>query len=134
MTFQWIEFVKYSDKVCNNFETSNEAEIRSAISRAYYGCYHLCKNFLSINNIYIIQKIPNPPFPLRDLGSHEQISETLKNHKEYNDMGIKLERLKSLRHWADYRPDQRNNQKVIIEVNDLSRKIIDKLSSLGNIH
>ena len=60
-----LEFLEFSKKL----DTSNEADARSCISRAYYCAYHEVKNFVEEDLNIDIDKVKG--------GSHERVSKTL---------------------------------------------------------
>lgn len=87
-----LEFLEFSKKL----DTSNEADARSCISRAYYCAYHEVKNFVEEDLNIDIDKVKG--------GSHERVSKTLLSEKtqRLKGLGYKMLTFHSRRVMADY--------------------------------
>ncbi|MHB8255393.1 MAG: hypothetical protein ACYDEV_17330 [Acidiferrobacter sp.] len=87
-----VEFLK----AATSWESSAlEAERRSAVSRAYYACFHAAKHYLQAHGV---------PY-LTSGGSHERVINAL---NDAGDASVKITarkllRLKAKRHVADYK-------------------------------
>ena len=93
MSFDWGEYLRLAKELVNK---TGEAELRSAISRAYYSIFRRACKFLKSKNI-----------PITESGKdHQLVPILLKNRpdlpREAHQLGIHLERLRDDRRRADY--------------------------------
>jgi uncharacterized protein (UPF0332 family) len=98
MSFDWEQYLylaqelagKEPDVYCNE-----EAELRAAISRAYYAAFRLSRNFLVAKGEYDLKY---------GYGSHIDVINLFENSKipERRPLGIHLRRMKIIRESADY--------------------------------
>jgi len=95
MSFDWKEYVKLAEELSEN---QNEAHLRSAISRAYYGVFCISRNKKAFKN-YKLKKGEN---------IHWMVINAYKNSPNYNDelAGKYLDELRKNRNNADYDEDK----------------------------
>lgn len=91
MAFDWGSFLSLSAQLAS---ATSEAEWRTAVSRAYYGCYHICRQFAR-ERTYCE--------PSR--GRHSALMNWFKSFPDtqYQTVGMGLERLYYMRLDADYK-------------------------------
>jgi hypothetical protein len=82
MPFDWWDFFALAEELSK--APGNEAGVRTAISRYYYACHNVAK----------------PRFGLQ----HTPLWNAYKDHPDpqYREIGIKGDRLREARVWADY--------------------------------
>jgi len=102
MSFDWGEYLRLAKELVNR---SGEAELRSAISRAYYSIFRRACKILKSKNI-----------PITESGvDHQLVPEVLKARPDIHpiapQLGIYLERLRDDRRRADYYDDFPNLDK-----------------------
>lgn len=110
MSFDWGEYLRLAKDLAKK---TGEAELRSAISRAYYSVFITARNLLIARNI-----------PLTYSGKdHKLVPETLKARGEMSrnikatEVGTNLERLLSDRNIADYENNFPNlNEQAILDI------------------
>ena len=92
MPFDWREFHNLAINLSKN---SDEASLRSSVSRAYYAAFHLARDFAK--NCLSFQPTYKGP-------DHDGVVNHMKNHndKAVRAIGINLDRLKDNRRIADY--------------------------------
>jgi len=137
--FDWKEYLNLAEQLTRvTIDTvSDEACLRTAVSRAYYAAFHIANDFAKnkdenlfkqVKNETVIDKKGNP----RRRGDHEVVIEFLMRNSDNNIMeaGVKLEGLKKERVRCDYYDNIKNifalAQKVILETKD----VLDKISSI----
>jgi uncharacterized protein (UPF0332 family) len=95
MSFDWKLYVQLADELISYQKTANfqEAYLRTAISRSYYGVFCLARNFLVRKNI----SVPRT-------NTHKFVREKYKASpsKVERKIGSSLERLSQRRNMADY--------------------------------
>ncbi len=122
MSFNWLDFYRLAGQLKN--QTTDEAALRSAISRAYYTTYHLADERRKSNNI---------PLPaLSNAGSHLRLWYLFRNHHHgtCRKVGIDGDRLRRRRQTADYDAVIKNIQS---EVNSAMREahiLINSITSM----
>ncbi len=91
MSFDWSEYLRLAKDLAKK---SGEAELRSAISRAYYAVFIKARNLLISRNVLVT----------RSGMDHQLVPETLKarGKKKAKMVGLSLERLRDDRRRADY--------------------------------
>ncbi len=97
VTFNWIEFLTLAENLVGNPVTPNqEAKLRCAISRAYFGAYCRVRNFL--------RDIEGETFP-RTAEAHQKVCEILDKSSDIRRKQISqnLQRLRLDRNKADYK-------------------------------
>jgi uncharacterized protein (UPF0332 family) len=88
------EFIDVAEKWCSKHDC-NEAESRSAISRSYYGCFVLVKDFIEQKGLALVAD--------KDLGSHERLIKTFSENRIVKKEEMRFFwTLKSERREADY--------------------------------
>lgn len=106
MKFDWSNYLEVAETLYNevistsnqaNSASINEAKVRSCISRAYYSAFCLTRNYLRDFEGY--SNLKTLKFSV-----HEYVIEELRNSKkrDFNNLGIILERLREYRVEVDY--------------------------------
>ena len=98
MSFDWNSFLEVAERLTS--DTASEAELRTAISRAYYAAYHSATAFIYSGN---------ETLPSRD--QHTACWKWYKNHENdtLKQVGHVGQSLKRLRIEADYFPNLQNS-------------------------
>jgi len=98
---------------------------RSAISRAYYACYHSTRNAAIKNLGY---------FDYKGTSSHKHLCTYLINYddKKVNAIGVYLQQLKHKRVDADYTLRKTINKNNAILVVAMASSMIDEVKSIPN--
>jgi uncharacterized protein (UPF0332 family) len=113
MSFDWLHYTEIAHRLAESpFIDYQEACYRSAISRAYYGAFCLCRDRAALKN-YI-------PASETDLPTHKKVIQTYKGspHKKEKNLGRTLDELRRLRNRADYEGEKE------IKTNDVKRAIL----------
>ena len=98
--FNWYDFLDLADRITKiSFDNIDEARARTAMSRAYYACYHKA--------LYVLKKKYN--FEPSGEHSHKEVLEKLRFYNP--ELGDEFERLLDGRVDADYHIDKRINIK-----------------------
>lgn len=94
MSFDWANFMAQAQDL--SLRTSDEAALRSAISRAYYSVFNRARLRLQQNGV------PIPPNKL--IGSHQRQWKVYREHADVRcqRLGIEGDRLRANRKRADY--------------------------------
>ncbi|MDB9457712.1 HEPN domain-containing protein [Dolichospermum circinale CS-1225] len=106
MKFDWSNYLEVAETLYNevistsnqaNSASINEAKVRSCISRAYYSAFCLTRNYLRDFEGYSNLKTLK-------FNVHNYVIEELRNSKkrDFNKLGIILERLREYRVEVDY--------------------------------
>lgn len=113
LTFDWNNYLDYAEEIFNDGQLGKENEclVRTGISRAYYGLYHLCKQFAVGAGLVTKSQ-------LKDSGnSHSRLINELKHTNSFNveynnklnaikkDIGETLYKLRDYRNDADYKSE-----------------------------
>lgn len=137
MSFDWLEYFYQAQDVSDKRHTipsqkmspANEADMRTAISRAYYAAFHKAKEFLQAT------KDLTPETPAG--GVHERLISRFTNNSlvDWRVMGAKLDRMKKLRHTADYNYTIKNKYNgalynLVEEVLLTSQGLINEFNSI----
>ena len=128
MKFDWSEYFYLAKELA---ETSEEAELRSAVSRAYYSAFCLARNYLR-DTEQDPQLSPNKTY---DGNVHQYVAEQFIHHQSKSqtmiEIGKDLIRLRKMRNKADYEDTIFNNWlKEASYALMLAEKIISALSKL----
>lgn len=125
MSFDWLQYLILAKELDGQATApaSPEARRRSAISRAYYAAFIGARNYLQKQEGHSIPKTSD---------AHKYVSEQFKRSSDpvRQDIGRKLERLRTTRNQADYNDTATGlftNTKIAIK---RAEQIISKLSSL----
>lgn len=105
MKFDWSEYFKLAQELAamsGDSAASQEAKLRSAISRAYYSVFCIARNYLRD-----VEKDPrlsrNKTF---DVNEHRYVADEFTYHlsksRKMQDIGRDLARLRKIRNKADY--------------------------------
>lgn len=127
MKFDWSEYFNLAKELG---ETSKEAELRSAVSRAYYSAFCLARNYLRD-----IQQYPrlwrNKTY---EIDAHQYVAEKFIHNQSKSqpmiEIGKDLTRLRKMRNKADYEDTIFNLQKEARNALMLAQNIISALSNL----
>jgi len=121
--FDWIEYLNLAKEIAadTTLQSTEEAKLRCAISRAYYAAFH--------NAV----KVVFPQGPPEIAGIHGELTRELKSSDDRvrRQLGVDLDRLKGRRHKADYQANIPGNltaltEDALIEAED----IIDRFNAL----
>ncbi|MEG4858309.1 HEPN domain-containing protein [Microcoleus sp. K1-B6] len=112
MKFDWSAYFNLAKELA---ETSEEAELRSAVSRAYYSAFCLARNYLRD-----IEQDPTLSRNKTDINVHKYVADEFIHHKSNHksksqtmrEIGNNLKRLRNMRNKADYE-DTMFNLKII---------------------
>ena len=127
MKFDWSEYFNLAKELA---ETSKEAELRSAVSRAYYSAFCLARNYLCD-----IQQYPrlwrNKTY---DINSHQYVAEKFIYNQSKSqimiEIGKDLSRLRKMRDKAEYEDTMFNLKREARTALMLAQNIISALSNL----
>ncbi len=127
MKFDWSEYFNVAKELA---ETSKEAELRSAVSRAYYSAFCLARNYLRD-----IQQYPrlwrNKTY---DINAHQYVAEKFIYNQSKSqtmiEIGKDLSRLRKMRNKADYEDTMFNLKREARTALMLAENIISALSKL----
>jgi uncharacterized protein (UPF0332 family) len=127
MKFDWSEYFNLAKELA---ETSKEAELRSAVSRAYYSAFCLARNYLRD-----IQQGPrfsrNKTY---DINVHQYVADEFVHHQSKSqtmiEIGKDLSRLRKMRNKADYEDTMFNLKREARTALMLAQNIISALSKL----
>ncbi|HSF73228.1 MAG TPA: HEPN domain-containing protein [Microcoleus sp.] len=127
MKFDWSEYFNLAKELA---ETTKEAELRSAVSRAYYSAFCLARNYLrdiqqgsrlSRNKTY-------------DINAHQYVADEFIHHQSKSqtmiEIGKDLSRLRKMRNKADYEDTMFNLKREARTALMLAQNIISALSNL----
>ncbi len=115
MKFEWKKYHLLANELYKN---DTEEYIRSAISRDYYACFNLSKNYLIKKEKYTDNHSSQ---------SHRKVSETLQysNNEKEEKIGKLLYKLRKIRNKADYDSDYNTSIQLL-----KSKKIYQKYSKI----
>jgi uncharacterized protein (UPF0332 family) len=127
MKFDWSEYLNLAQELAG---TKVEANLRSAVSRAYYSVFCLARNYLRD-----IQQDPrlsrNKTY---DINDHQYVAEEFIHNRSKSqimiEIGKDLTRLRKMRNQADYEDTMFNLQKEAKRALMLAENIISKLNEL----
>ena len=127
MKFDWSEYFNLAKELG---ETSKEAELRSAVSRAYYSAFCLARNYLRD-----IQQYPrlwrNKTY---EINAHQYVAEKFIYNQSKSqimiEIGKDLSRLRKMRNKADYEDTMFNLKREARTALMLAQNIILALSNL----
>ncbi|PSB38064.1 DNA-binding protein [filamentous cyanobacterium Phorm 46] len=127
MKFDWSEYFNLAQELAG---TSEEAKLRSALSRAYYSVFCLARNYLRD-----IQQDPrlsrNKTY---DINDHQYVAEEFIHNQSKSqtmtDIGRDLTRLRKMRNKADYEDTFYNLQREARTALMLAQNIISALNEL----
>ncbi|MFB2879051.1 HEPN domain-containing protein [Floridanema aerugineum] len=120
MSFDWSNYLNLAQELAQ--ETSDEAKLRSAISRSYYAAFIKARNFLRHkDNLVIPQQ-----------NAHQYVITQFKNSPDRlrQKLGKRLERLRVYRNRADYEDVFSNLVQKAEEALTLARRIISALDGM----
>jgi hypothetical protein len=116
MSFDWGEYINLADTLISN--NPAEAELRSAVSRAYYGTFNQCRIYKGYNT--------------KTFDIHQKVISEFKTSDSTEEMtiGNHLDSLRIVRNDADYngfyKPQISKTKNHII----LSKKVIELLKQI----
>jgi uncharacterized protein (UPF0332 family) len=127
MKFDWSEYFYLAKELA---ETSKEAELRSAVSRAYYSAFCLARNYLRD-----IQLDPRLSWhKTYDINAHQYVAEKFIYNQSKSqtmiEIGQNLNRLRKMRNKADYEDTIFYLKKEARTALMLAQNIISALSKL----
>jgi uncharacterized protein (UPF0332 family) len=119
MPFEWTDFISCAEELSNK---SDEASLRSSISRAYYGAFGKIK-------IYCSSK-----FDIRTIGDslHQRVIQSLKESGDSDEfsLGNTLSQLRTSRNDADYDSHKTISKPQVTSVLNKSKLAIESLADL----
>ena len=125
MSFNWSAYLDLAQELTTQAPASShqEANLRCAVSRAYYAAF--CK---ARNHLRDIDGLPVP----HDGTSHRYVKEQFKKHsrKERRKTGLKLERMKLNRGKVDYDDIVTNLNNIALENLKMANDVISGLSAI----
>lgn len=113
-----LDFLHVADKLK---DSSQEAERRTSVSRAYYSVFHYIKNYLTANEIYV--RYPG----------HEPLIQYIKNSgiEKARNLSQMMTDLKGERRKADYKLDlAKFNKKTCIFIFLKAKKAIQEFQNI----
>ncbi len=127
MKFDWSEYFNLAKELA---ETSKEAELRSAVSRAYYSAFCLARNYLRD-----IQQYPRLWRNITyDINAHKYVAEKFIYNQSKSqtmiEIGKDLNRLRKMRNKADYEDTMFNLKREARTALMLAQNILLALSKL----
>jgi uncharacterized protein (UPF0332 family) len=127
MKFDWSEYFNLAKELA---ETSKEAELRSAVSRAYYSAFCLARNYLRD-----IQQYPRLwRKKTYDINAHQYVAEKFIYNQSKSqimiEIGKDLSRLRKMRNKADYEDTMFNLKREARTALMLAQNILLALSKL----
>lgn len=95
MAFDWKNYISFAEELNNN--RSDEAALRSSISRAYYGAFCKVRNYIGTKYASSISQTKGD-------GIHQKIIQVLKESEDSQEfsLGNTLHSLRDERNKADY--------------------------------
>lgn len=125
MSFDWKLYIQLSDELINYQRTAilQEAYLRTAISRSYYGVFCIARNLLSKKTT--IPKIDTHKFVREKYEDSINITE--------RKIGASLNRLWRKRKNADYNNKANININEAIKANQMAYQTINNLTKIGAI-
>lgn len=129
MKFDWSEYLNLAQELAASTE---EAKLRSAISRAYYSVFCLARNYL--------RDIEQDPRLSRnktyDINDHQYVAEEFiynrSKSQKITEIGRNLTRLRKIRNQADYEDTIFQLQKEVVRSLSLVQHIISALRELSD--
>ena len=127
MKFDWSDYFNLAKELA---ETSEEAEFRSAVSRAYYSAFCLARNYLRD-----IQQYPKLwRQKTYEINVHKYVAEKFIYNQSKSqimiEIGKDLSRLRKMRNKADYEDTMFNLKREARTALMLAQNIISALSEL----
>ena len=123
MSFDWKLYLLLSDELINDQKnpTLQEAYLRSAISRSYYGVFCIARNFLAKTNTL-------PPY---NIHNYVIVKYKKSNNKKERKIGVDLDKLRGKRISADYIDGFYVNTNEATFANQLAIQILENLKKIG---
>ncbi|MEG3894524.1 MULTISPECIES: HEPN domain-containing protein [unclassified Microcoleus] len=127
MKFDWSEYFNLAKELV---ETSEDAKLRSAVSRAYYSAFCLARNYLRD-----IKKDPQlSGNKAHGINPHQYVAKYFQDNQSKSqimkEIGQDLRRLRTMRNKADYEDTIFNLQREARTALKLADNIIALLSNL----
>jgi hypothetical protein len=100
----WNSYLKLAERLLDSAQ--NEADVRSATSRAYYACYNLARRYKERHGLIP----PPPPKHRKSWGSHEEVWHAIKASRLPQcavicDLGFDLRNQRNRADYDDVIPD-----------------------------
>ena len=124
MAFDWADYLVFAEELA---QRSDEAALRSAMSRAYYAAFCTARNRLRQDHPYFEKE-------RQALDSHKRVWDVYRNdtHEPRHSIGEVGDRLRKKRRLADYEDEVRGLPKLARDTTAKARRLLDWLDSLGN--
>ena len=119
MPFDWKEYLDLAKLLQNQKRNgySQEAEFRSAVSRAYYAAFCHARNFIRNYEDFI---------PSNNADDHFSVREYLRQQRKF-DIADNLNALRRWRNRCDYEDIVENLSDLLIDALKNAQEVIDKL-------
>ncbi len=126
MSFDWADYLSLAQELSGNMvsQASQEAKLRSAISRAYYAAFCKARNHLRDKEGYLVTQ---------EVEVHQDIRNEFKrsDDKEHRQIGQHLDRLRRDRNKVDYDDNVASLDKMTKQDLGLAEKIFILLSRIS---
>jgi len=121
--FTWYNYLKLAEKLIEDTDNNLiEAKARTAVSRAYYACYHKALKYLQDRHKF--------KFTYNHESKHQQVISALKCHNF--DLAEKLENLFDNRKIADYIIEREVKTKKAKEIILQSKEVFHDIRGMYN--
>lgn len=123
MSFNWASYIQLADELIKHEGASSiqEAYLRSAVSRSYYGVFCIARNLLTAKGTSI------PPVDTHKFVKNEYKKSKIKTEQKISE---NLQRLHRERKNADYENDTTFDANRAITAHELSNRILKNLNTL----
>lgn len=135
--FNWKEYLELAEQLETTpiGAVSDEARLRTVVSRAYYSAFHGAKGFAEKKDRQLFENIKGEVAQGQDgkprrMGSHEAVIEFLKRDLDNNikDAGLQLDSLKDNRKSCDYHDSVKNINTLAPKAIFEAKSILEKIS------
>lgn len=125
MSFDWRLYIQLADELISSRQNTNlnDAYIRTALSRSYYGVYGIASNFIQTK------------FSLPSFNIHKFVIQKFESSSNYQErlIGSNLSKLWRRRKKADYSQNAPLNLHTANQTVMLANRTIQELENLGAI-
>ena len=125
MAFDWKNYISFAEELHNS--RSDEAALRSSISRAYYGAFCKVRNYCELKHADSIRQAKGD-------GAHQKVIMVLKestDSKEFS-LGNTLHSLREKRNEADYDAHAKITKPIVSGSIKTSQNILTLLEELND--
>lgn len=125
MTFDWSEYLKLAQELAGHIASpvSQEAKLRSSVSRAYYAAFCSARNYLSDTEGRMIPSTGQ---------AHVYVRNEFKSSSDRRrkSIGEDLNRLRVRRNKVDYEDSVRGLSSMVIMTLTLAQQVISRVNTL----